>query len=172
MSRDRQPPKALEIYAELQAPQRSNPQIYVHFSPCTFGHNLLPCLEIISKCRPFLLARRRGCEERAPFVLAARAAAAPPPTPAWGSARTRRPVLAASDVGIGVLTGGSVPRAAGRVASAGAEARGRCLGAASGAHGGGVSAQNGELGPLGSQKGCSSRTLLPGSSRLLGGSCS
>lgn len=63
---------------------------------------------------PFLLARRRGCDELAPFVLAARAAAAPPPTPAWGSARTRRPVLAASDVGIGVLTGGSVPRAAGR----------------------------------------------------------
>lgn len=128
MSRDRQPPKALEIYAELQAPQRSNPQIYVHFSPCTFGHNLLPCLEIISKCRPFLLARRRGCDERAPFVLAARAAAAPPPTPAWGSARTRRPVLAASDVGIGVLTGGSVPRAAGRRGERGCGSSGQVSG--------------------------------------------
>lgn len=64
------------------------------------------------------------------------------------------------------------PGRRGDVASAGAEAQGRCLGAASGAHRGGVSAQNGELGPLGSQKGCSSGTLLPGSSRLLGGSCS
>lgn len=172
MSPDRQPPKALEIYAELQAPQRSNPQIYVHFSPCTFGHNLLPCLEIISKCRPFLLARRRGCDELAPFVLAARAAAAPPPTPAWGSARTRRPVLAASDVGIGVLTGGSVPRAAGRRGKRGCGSSGQVSGGGIRSARRGVSAQNGELGPLGSQKGCSSGTLLPGSSRLLGGSCS
>lgn len=56
---DRQPPKALEIYTELQTPQRSNPQIYVHFSPCNFGHNLLPGLEIISKYYIFLLVEKR-----------------------------------------------------------------------------------------------------------------
>lgn len=176
MSRDRQPPKALEIYAELRAPQRSNPQIYVHFSPCTFGHNLLPCLEIISKCRPFVHFCSHGEEavtsaRRLFWQLGPRPLLLPH-RPGARHARAglcSRPLTSGSGCSRVVLFPG---RRGGDVASAGAEARGACLGAASGAHGGGVSAQNGELGPLGSQKGCSSRTLLPGSSRLLGGSCS